>query len=111
MSAPKLSAGWNKVSLREGGEMAAEVLREAAAEVVAFCPEHGDRDTVRMACHCELADELRRNAAEVGETAGGTCGAKLTPRSGTRPCVLPAGHPGHHQDQHTNTWPNSGGAS
>ncbi|WP_019358039.1 3'-5' exonuclease [Streptomyces sp. AA1529] len=54
---------------------------------------------------------LRRTAAERGETAGGTCGAKLTPRSGTRPCVLPAGHPGHHQDQHTNTWPNSGGAS
>lgn len=34
------------------------------------------------------------------------CGAQLVPRTGTRPCVLPAGHDGtHHQDRHTNRWP------
>lgn len=31
-----------------------------AADIVAYCPDHGDRETSRMVCHCEIAEELRR---------------------------------------------------
>ena len=40
----------------------AEVLRGAAAELMAACPEHGDADEVWMDCPCEYADELERKA-------------------------------------------------
>jgi hypothetical protein len=43
---------------------------------------------------------------EVDDPQAPECGAELVPRTGTRPCVLPAGHSGtHHQDKHTNRWP------
>ena len=37
-------------------------LRDRVAEIRAFCPEHGDRDTCRMICHCAIADELEATA-------------------------------------------------
>ncbi|MFB7007855.1 MULTISPECIES: hypothetical protein [unclassified Streptomyces] len=44
----------------------AEVLTEAADNLVAACPEHGDADEAWMDCPCEYADELRRMAAVAG---------------------------------------------
>lgn len=44
----------------------AEVLVEAADDLVAACPEHSDADECWMDCPCEYADELRRRAALVG---------------------------------------------
>ncbi|MFF8716212.1 hypothetical protein ACF07T_32975 [Streptomyces sp. NPDC015184] len=41
----------------------AEVLTEAADDLVAACPDHGDADEAWMDCPCEYADELRRMAA------------------------------------------------
>lgn len=43
----------------------AEVLRAAAAELMAACPDHGDADEVWMDCPCEYADELERKAVLV----------------------------------------------
>ncbi|MEU2135333.1 hypothetical protein [Streptomyces sp. NPDC018352] len=45
------------------GAHRAEVLTEAADNLVAACPEHGDADEAWMDCPCEYADELRRMAA------------------------------------------------
>jgi hypothetical protein len=47
----------------------AEVLRTAADDLVAACPEHSDADEVWMDCPCEIADELRAKAA-LAETGG-----------------------------------------
>ncbi|MFE5090641.1 hypothetical protein ACFRCI_09600 [Streptomyces sp. NPDC056638] len=44
----------------------AEVLTEAADNLVAACPDHGDADEAWMDCPCEYADELRRTAAVAG---------------------------------------------
>jgi hypothetical protein len=40
----------------------AEVLREAAAELIAFCPDHGNRDTSFIACQCPAAEDLLSKA-------------------------------------------------
>lgn len=40
----------------------AEVLAEAAAELIAFCPDHGNRDTSFISCQCPAAEELTRKA-------------------------------------------------
>ncbi|MFF2964296.1 hypothetical protein ACFVT1_36640 [Streptomyces sp. NPDC057963] len=47
----------------------AEVLTEAADDLVAACPDHGDADEAWMDCPCEYADELRRMAAIAGGAA------------------------------------------
>lgn len=47
----------------------AEVLRDVADDVVAYCPDHGDRDTARMDCHCDIATELRKAAREAAPKA------------------------------------------
>lgn len=47
----------------------AEVLTEAADDLVAACPDHGDADEAWMDCPCEYADELRRMAALAGSAA------------------------------------------
>lgn len=39
-----------------------EVLSKAADELVAYCPDHGDRDTGFITCQCLAADDLRRMA-------------------------------------------------
>lgn len=39
-----------------------EALREAADDLVAFCPDHGSRDTSFMDCHCPAAGEIRSKA-------------------------------------------------
>ena len=31
------------------------------SQIVAYCPEHGTQETCRMVCHCEIAEELRRD--------------------------------------------------
>jgi len=41
----------------------AEVLNEAADDLVSACPDHGSGDEAWMDCPCEYADELRRKAA------------------------------------------------
>ncbi|QQN79776.1 hypothetical protein [Streptomyces sp. XC 2026] len=41
----------------------AEVLREAADTLVAACPDHGERSECRMTCACDVAAELRMDAA------------------------------------------------
>ncbi|MFI0156256.1 hypothetical protein [Streptomyces lydicus] len=55
----------DKVGLKEADRIVAavraEALREAAGEVVAYCPYHGNQETSYMACHCPVADELRRS--------------------------------------------------
>jgi hypothetical protein len=38
------------------------VLRKAAAELMAACPEHGDADEAWMDCPCEYAEDLERMA-------------------------------------------------
>jgi hypothetical protein len=40
----------------------AEVLAEAAAELVAFCPDHGNRDTSFISCQCLAAEDLLSKA-------------------------------------------------
>lgn len=40
----------------------AAALKEAAEELMAACPEHGDADEVWMDCPCEFAEELLRKA-------------------------------------------------
>jgi hypothetical protein len=49
---------------RDGG-----VLRQAAEDLMAACPEHGDSDEVWLNCPCEYAEELVRKAGLV--EAGG----------------------------------------
>ncbi|MFD5386321.1 hypothetical protein ACFWMG_15495 [Streptomyces sp. NPDC127074] len=44
----------------------AEVLREAADELVAHCPDHGSVDTRFIACQCLAVDDLRRTASKGG---------------------------------------------
>jgi hypothetical protein len=51
-----------RVAELEAAPSRADVLNEAADELVAFCPDHGDRDTSYMSCHCPAADDLRRTA-------------------------------------------------
>jgi hypothetical protein len=43
-------------------------MREAAAMLRAYCPEHGDKDTGFMDCHCPAADEIDRDAARTAPT-------------------------------------------
>jgi hypothetical protein len=40
----------------------AEVLAEAAAELIAFCPDHGNRDTAFITCQCLAAEDLLSKA-------------------------------------------------
>lgn len=47
-----------------------EVLREAHADIVAACPDHGDADEAWEACPCEPA-ELLRVQAELADPTGG----------------------------------------
>ncbi|MFG2307627.1 hypothetical protein ACGFS9_02890 [Streptomyces sp. NPDC048566] len=42
------------------------VLRQAAEDLMAPCPEHGDSDEVWMDCPCEYAEELVRRAQLLG---------------------------------------------
>lgn len=44
-------------------------LREAADELVAFCPDHGNRDTAFIACQCLGAEDLRRTTTPAGGQA------------------------------------------
>ncbi|MGW7296145.1 hypothetical protein ACWGIB_27630 [Streptomyces xiamenensis] len=41
----------------------AEVLEEAADTLIAACPDHGERSDCRMTCACDVAAELRMDAA------------------------------------------------
>lgn len=41
----------------------AEVLEEVADTLVAACPDHGERSDCRMTCACDVAAELRMDAA------------------------------------------------
>jgi hypothetical protein len=41
----------------------AEVLEEVADTLVAACPDHGERSECRMTCACDVAAELRMDAA------------------------------------------------
>jgi regulator of replication initiation timing len=41
----------------------AAALKEAAEELMAACPEHGNADEAWMDCPCEFAEELVRKAA------------------------------------------------
>jgi hypothetical protein len=36
----------------------AKALAEAAAELIAFCPDHGNRDTAFITCQCLAAEDL-----------------------------------------------------
>jgi hypothetical protein len=35
-----------------------DTLRERAADIVSYCPDHGTRDTMRDTCRCEVASEI-----------------------------------------------------
>ena len=37
-----------------------------ATEIRQYCPDHGEADTCRIDCHCEIADEITRPAAVSG---------------------------------------------
>ncbi|MCK1813314.1 hypothetical protein MTQ13_03340 [Streptomyces sp. XM4011] len=41
----------------------AQVLEEVADTLVAACPDHGERSECRMTCACDVAAELRMDAA------------------------------------------------
>jgi hypothetical protein len=66
------------------------VLAHEAADIVAFCPEHGDRDTAWIACHCDVADDMERRAAVLrrlsGETAATCPGYETVPNRCACPC-------------------------
>jgi hypothetical protein len=67
---------------------------------IAECPEPDAASTV-----LERTREAQQDRSQNGEPQ--VCGAREPePRSGTSPCVLPAGHGGtKHQDKWTNQWP------
>ncbi len=44
----------------------AAALNEGADLLVAYCPDHGSKDTCTMSCHCGGADELRTLATQGG---------------------------------------------
>jgi hypothetical protein len=60
--------GEHLVYARYVGHLEGTLLLQAAARLVACCPEHGDRDARLTACHCAAAVELRAMAA-IGEEA------------------------------------------
>ncbi len=37
-------------------------LAAEADEIVAYCPDHSDNENTWLACHCPVADEMRRRA-------------------------------------------------
>jgi siroheme synthase (precorrin-2 oxidase/ferrochelatase) len=49
----------------------AEVLRNAADSIVAACPDHSDADEVWTDCHCDVAHDLRAQAALAAPTPAG----------------------------------------
>ncbi|NML55315.1 hypothetical protein HHL19_16200 [Streptomyces sp. R302] len=53
-------------------DQGAKALADAATELEAACPDHGDAEEAWMVCHCEAAGELRRKAelAEAARTTG-----------------------------------------
>ena len=55
-----------RVAELEARPSPADVLRQAADDLTAACPEHSDADEAWMDCPCEFADELRRKAVLVG---------------------------------------------
>lgn len=68
--APAVEWLLNRVAELEQRPSRAEVLREAADEIIAApCPEHGTRDETWIECYCAVGDELRRmaHAAEAGD--------------------------------------------
>lgn len=42
-------------------------LRERAADIVSYCPDHGTRDTMRDTCRCEVASEILLACEAVAE--------------------------------------------
>jgi len=58
------------VAQPEIGQAHAAGMREAAAMLRRYCPNHGpdDVDTAFMDCHCAGADEIDRDAAALSET-------------------------------------------
>jgi hypothetical protein len=67
-----------RVAELESRPSPADVLRQAADDLTAACPEHSDADEAWMDCPCEFADELRRKAALAG-SGGGACPAADRP--------------------------------
>ncbi|MFI6117446.1 hypothetical protein [Kitasatospora sp. NPDC051164] len=49
----------------ERDEARAAGMRDAAAMLRRYCPDHGDADTSFMACHCPAAHEIDRDADNV----------------------------------------------
>jgi acyl-CoA reductase-like NAD-dependent aldehyde dehydrogenase len=47
----------------------AAVLTDEAALIEAHCPDHGDADGVWMDCHCVVAEDMHRRAAELRRMA------------------------------------------
>jgi hypothetical protein len=80
-------------------------LRRLAGEAQAVACPHGC-DTTHCPCLACEADQPAREARQ-DPAQNGTCGAREPePRTGTSPCVLPAGHGGtRHRDKWTNQWP------
>jgi hypothetical protein len=79
------------------------VLDQRASNIDALSSSDFGEEARAVRELAEAANDLRRMAGEAQQTE---CGAELAPRTGTRPCTLPAGHDGtHHQDKHTNRWP------
>jgi hypothetical protein len=65
-----------RVAELEARPSPADALRQAADDLTAACPDHGDADEAWMDCPCEFADELRRKAALAGsgdDVAGCPC--------------------------------------
>jgi hypothetical protein len=60
-----------RVAELESRPSPADVLRQAADDLTAACPEHSDADEAWMDCPCEFADELRRKAALAGSGGDG----------------------------------------
>lgn len=65
-----------RVAELEARPSPADVLRQAADDLTAACPDHSDADEAWMDCPCEFADELRRKAGLSGsgdDGAGCAC--------------------------------------
>lgn len=130
-----------EIACQENARLRAEVaaarsraLTEAADEVVAFCPEHGRRETCRMTCHCVIAEDLRRLVAAPASRC--TCEPSQSPYDGpsdpaedcpthgnpaiisgptVQPCTAKHGalgriceRPAGHSGMHTGDGPNGG---
>lgn len=58
----------------------AETMRADAQAIATFCPDHGDQATARIACHCPVADELRREATKLDPTCQHCAGDGCDPQ-------------------------------